>query len=294
MKKIPYVATPNRTKEIIKKHGFSFKKSLGQNFLIDQNIINKILEAAQLNFFKGVFEVGPGIGALTEQMAQVCKTVASVEIDQRLIPILYEVLSVFSNVHVHHGDILKLDLQQFFSQHFSTEDKVSVVANLPYYATTAIIMKILEKKLPIDLIVVMTQKEVADRMMASPGSKSYGSLSIAVQYYSVVENVCSVPNTVFIPQPNVASQVIKLKIREYPLIVVPNESHFFTLIRNCFSQRRKTIFNNLKNVYYTKQTQPQLVNILKKINIDPLSRAETLSPEQFAHLSIALWDAGMR
>ncbi|MET1167812.1 16S rRNA (adenine(1518)-N(6)/adenine(1519)-N(6))-dimethyltransferase RsmA, partial [Bacillus velezensis] len=225
------IATPKRTKEIIQRHGFSFKKSLGQNFLIDQNILNKIVNAADLDESKGALEIGPGIGALTERLARVAGPVTAVEIDQRLIPILGEVMQPYSNVRVHHGDVLKLDLAELFNTDFASVDKVSVVANLPYYVTTPIMMKLLEEKLPVDSIVVMIQKEVAERMAAAPGSKDYGSLSIAVQYYSMPELVCIVPPTVFIPQPNVESAVIKLKVREQPPVEIPDESHYFEVVQ---------------------------------------------------------------
>lgn len=208
------IATPRRTKDIIQRHGFSFKKSLGQNFLIDQNILNKIVNAAGLDETKGALEIGPGIGALTEKLAQSAKAVTAVEIDQRLLPILEEVLAPYEHVKVRHGDVLKLDLREVFATDFADVSKVSVVANLPYYVTTPILMRLLEDKLPLENIVVMIQKEVAERMAASPGTKDYGSLSIAVQYYSEPELVCIVPNTVFIPQPNVESAVIRLRVRE--------------------------------------------------------------------------------
>lgn len=244
------ISTPSRTKEIISRHGFSFKKSLGQNFLIDQNILSKIVEAAGLDKDKGALEIGPGIGALTEKLAQTAGVVTAVEIDQRLIPILKEVLEPYENVNVHHGDVLKVDLHELFRQQFADVSKVSVVANLPYYVTTPILMKLLEEKLPLENIVVMIQKEVAERMVAAPGSKDYGSLSIAVQYYSEPKLVCIVPHTVFIPQPNVASAVIRLAVREEPPVRVEDEAFFFEVVQASFAQRRKTIANNLKGRFF--------------------------------------------
>ncbi|WP_046216571.1 16S rRNA (adenine(1518)-N(6)/adenine(1519)-N(6))-dimethyltransferase RsmA [Paenibacillus wulumuqiensis] len=288
------IATPRRTKEIISKHGFSFKKSLGQNFLIDANILNKIVEAAELTPERGALEIGPGIGALTERLAQQAKAVTAVEIDQRLIPILKDSLSGYSNVNVRHGDILKVDLQELFREDFSGVDKVSVVANLPYYVTTPILMKLLQERLPLDNIVVMIQKEVAQRMAAQPGGKEYGSLSIAVQYYCEPELVCIVPKTVFIPQPNVESAVIRLKLREQPAVQVEDEQHFFDIVQSSFVQRRKTIANNLKTRYFTGGDREQLEQLLASAGIDPTRRGETLSLQEYAVLSKVFLDAGIR
>lgn len=288
------IATPRRTKEIISKHGFSFKKSLGQNFLIDANILNKIVEAAELTPERGALEIGPGIGALTERLAQQAKAVTAVEIDQRLIPILRDSLSEYSNVNVRHGDILKVDLHELFREDFSGVDKVSVVANLPYYVTTPILMKLLEERLPLDNIVVMIQKEVAQRMAAQPGGKEYGSLSIAVQYYCEPELVCIVPKTVFIPQPNVESAVIRLKLREQPAVQVEDEQHFFDIVQSSFVQRRKTIANNLKTRYFNGGDREQLEQLLASAGINPTRRGETLSLEEYAVLSKVFLDAGIR
>lgn len=258
MNRIEDISTPRRTKEIISRHGFSFKKSLGQNFLIDQNILYKIVEAAGLDEDKGALEIGPGIGALTEKLAQTAGTVTAVEIDQRLIPILREVLEPYENVKVHHGDVLKVDLHELFRQDFAGVSKVSVVANLPYYVTTPILMKSLEEKPPLENIVVMIQKEVAERMAAAPGSKDYGSLSIAVQYYSEPKLVCIVPHTVFIPRPNVASAVIRLAVREQPPVSVEDEGFFFEVVQASFAQRRKTIANNLKSRFFPGEGRERL------------------------------------
>ncbi|WP_017815540.1 16S rRNA (adenine(1518)-N(6)/adenine(1519)-N(6))-dimethyltransferase RsmA [Paenibacillus shenyangensis] len=288
------IATPRRTKEIISKHGFSFKKSLGQNFLIDANILNKIVEAAGLTPERGALEIGPGIGALTERLAQQAKAVTAVEIDQRLIPILKDSLQTYSNVNVRHGDILKVDLHELFREDFGNVDKVSVVANLPYYVTTPILMKLLEERLPLDNIVVMIQKEVAQRMAAKPGGKEYGSLSIAVQYYCEPELVCIVPKTVFIPQPNVESAVIRLKLREQPAVQVEDEQHFFEIVQSSFVQRRKTIANNLKTRYFAGGDREQLEQLLNRAGIEPTRRGETLSLEEYAVLSRVFLEAGIR
>lgn len=282
------IATPSRTKEIIRKHGFSFKKSLGQNFLIDMNIMNRIVGAAELDERTGALEIGPGIGALTEQLARQAGVVAAVEIDQRLIPILGEVMEPYPNVSVVHGDVLKVDLQQLFTEKFSSMDKVSVVANLPYYVTTPIMMKLLEERLPLKNIVVMIQKEVAERMAAKPGGKDFGSLSIAVQYYSEPDIVCTVPGTVFIPQPNVDSAVIRLKVREKPPVEVQDEQRFFEVVQASFTQRRKTLWNNLKSRYAGDLGVEALQAALAEAGIEPSRRGETLSLEEYAKLSDAV------
>lgn len=285
------VGTPRRTKEIISKYGFSFKKSLGQNFLIDGNILNRIVDAAELNERKGALEIGPGIGALTERLSQAAGKVTAIEIDQRLIPILGDILADKPHVTVVHGDVLKLDLKQLFEEQFADCEGVSVVANLPYYVTTPILMKLLEERLPLQNIVVMIQKEVAERMAAKPGGKEYGSLSVAVQYYCVPQLVCTVPHTVFIPQPNVDSAVIKLAVREKPAVEVPDEGFFFRVVQASFAQRRKTLMNNLTSLA-GKENREELTALLTRIGIDPGRRGETLSLEEFAKLSASLLEAG--
>lgn len=285
------VATPKRTKDIIQKYGFSFKKSLGQNFLIDQNILRKIVSAAGLDKTKGALEIGPGIGALTQHLANEAARVTAIEIDDRLIPILGDIFAEADNVHIEHGDVLKLNLSELMARQFDGLSGVSVVANLPYYVTTPILMKLLEEKLPLENIVVMIQKEVAERMAAKPGGKEYGSLSVAVQYYCEAELVCIVPHTVFIPQPNVDSAVIKLSVRKEPPVQVEDEAHFFRTVQACFAQRRKTIANNL-TAYVGKANREQLGPLLASIGVDPSRRGETLSLEEFAALSRALIASG--
>lgn len=285
------VATPKRTKEIIAKYGFSFKKSLGQNFLIDQNILNNIVAAAELDETKGALEIGPGIGALTQRLAKAAGKVTAVEIDNRLIPILKDVLEGEEHTTVIHGDVLKLDLKKLFEEQFADVTGVSVVANLPYYVTTPILMKLLEEKLPLEHIVVMIQKEVAERMAAKPGGKEYGSLSVAVQYYCVPKVVCMVPHTVFIPQPNVDSAVIKLSLRDKPAVDVPDEDHFFKVVQASFAQRRKTLANNL-TAFVGKERREALTEMLLSNDIDPIRRGETLSLEEFARISRSMLEAG--
>lgn len=284
------IATPIRTRAILEKYGFSFKKSLGQNFLIDTNILRKIVESANINTQTGVIEIGPGIGALTEQLAKQAKKVISFEIDQRLIPILNETLSSYPNVKIIHEDILKADVRKAIEDELAEVEKIMVVANLPYYITTPIIMKLLEEQLPISGLVMMLQKEVADRMSAKPGTKNYGSLSIAVQYYTKAEIVMTVPKTVFVPQPNVDSAVIKLTMREHPLVKVINENFFFFITKSCFAQRRKTLLNNLTSqLPEGKEKKDTILKILNEINIDPARRGESLTIEEFAQLSNELY-----
>lgn len=225
------IATPARTRAILDKYGFSFKKSLGQNFLIDTNILRNIVDHAQLTEESGAIEVGPGIGALTEQLAKRSKKVVAYEIDQRLLPILKETLEPYPHAKIIHQDILKANVKEMLDTELKDIKDIMLVANLPYYVTTPIIMKILEEKLPLRGIVVMLQKEVAERISAKPGTKEYGSLSIAIQYYTKPEVVMIVPKTVFVPQPNVDSAVIRLTIRETPSVVVKNEAFFFQITR---------------------------------------------------------------
>lgn len=283
------IANPRVTSELVKKFGFSFKKSLGQNFLVDPNILMKIVGAAELTDRDGALEIGPGMGALTQQLANHADNVVAVEIDQRLLPILEQLFMDQENVKVVHGDVLKVDLKQLFQEHFEQGQEVSVVANLPYYVTTPIVMKLLEAKLPLKHIVVMVQKEVAERMGAKPGSKAFGSLSVAVQYYCEPSIVCTVPPSVFIPQPNVESAVIKLRVRERPPVDVTDDNVFFQFVQACFTQRRKTLLNNLIH-FYGKDHKQLLLDVCAELQIDPSSRAETLQLHQFAALSNRLID----
>ncbi|MED3981138.1 16S rRNA (adenine(1518)-N(6)/adenine(1519)-N(6))-dimethyltransferase RsmA [Priestia megaterium] len=280
------IATPNRTKEILKKYGFTFKKSLGQNFLIDTNILHRIVDHAEITEETGAIEIGPGIGALTEQLAKRAKKVLAFEIDQRLLPILADTLSPYPNAKVIHQDVLKADLKGTLEQEFENIEDLMVVANLPYYVTTPILMKLLEEQIPVRGIVVMLQKEVADRIAAKPGTKEYGSLSIAIQYYTEAETVMIVPKTVFNPQPNVDSAVIRLLRRPKPAVEVQDEAFFFQVVRASFGQRRKTILNNLvNNLPSGKQKKADIEQALSTAEIDPKRRGETLSIQEFGKLS---------
>jgi len=280
------IATPNRTKEILKKYGFTFKKSLGQNFLIDTNILHRIVNHAEITEETGAIEIGPGIGALTEQLAKRAKKVLAFEIDQRLLPILADTLSPYPNAKVIHQDVLKADLKGTLEQEFENIEDLMVVANLPYYVTTPILMKLLEEQIPVRGIVVMLQKEVADRIAAKPGTKEYGSLSIAIQYYTEAETVMIVPKTVFNPQPNVDSAVIRLLRRPKPAVEVQDEAFFFQVVRASFGQRRKTILNNLvNNLPNGKQKKADIEQALSTAEIDPKRRGETLSIQEFGKLS---------
>ncbi|QCJ40476.1 16S rRNA (adenine(1518)-N(6)/adenine(1519)-N(6))-dimethyltransferase RsmA [Bacillus sp. S3] len=280
------IATPIRTRAILEKYGFSFKKSLGQNFLIDTNILKKIVSFADLTENSGAIEIGPGIGALTEQLARSSKKTVAFEIDQRLLPILQDTLSPYENVKIIHKDVLEADVHAVMTEEFAGIDDIMVVANLPYYVTTPIIMKLLEEQLPIRGIVCMLQKEVADRISAKPGTKDYGSLSIAVQYYTEAETVMIVPKTVFVPQPNVDSAVIRLTRREQPAVAVKDEAFFFQVTKASFAQRRKTLLNNLTSgLLEGKQKKEEILAALQASSIEPSRRGETLSLEEFGRLA---------
>ena len=280
------IATPIRTQEILKKYGFSFKKSLGQNFLIDPNILRNIVGHADLTKDSAAIEVGPGIGALTEHLAREAGKVMSFEIDQRLLPVLEDTLSPYDNVKIVHSDVLKADVKGLIDSELAGFKDIMVVANLPYYVTTPILMKLLTENLPLRGFVVMMQKEVADRISAKPGTKAYGSLSIAVQYHCTAEVAMIVPKTVFMPQPNVDSTVIGLHVREEKKYNVDNEDIFFKTVKASFGQRRKTLLNSLGGLGFLSKDQIKIA--LQEANIDEKRRGETLSIEEFASLSNAV------
>ncbi len=279
------IATPTRTKEILQKYGFAFKKSLGQNFIIDVNILKNIVSAAGVNNQVGVIEIGPGIGALTEQLALAAKKVVAFEIDQRLLAVLEDTLSPYDNVEIIHQDILKADINGVIAEQLQGVESIQVVANLPYYITTPILMKLLMDKIPVDTITVMIQKEVALRMAASPNTKEYGSLSIAVQYYTEAKVKMIVPKTVFMPQPNVDSAILQLTMRKEPPVDVADEDLFFTIIQASFAQRRKTLNNNLGRHFKDKWTKEELNAMLMEIGIDSKRRGETLTLEEYAKMA---------
>ncbi|MBM7573141.1 16S rRNA (adenine(1518)-N(6)/adenine(1519)-N(6))-dimethyltransferase RsmA [Aquibacillus albus] len=288
------IATAKRTKEILEKFGFSFKKSLGQNFLIDVNILEKIIGYAEINKDTASIEIGPGMGALTEQLAIHSDKVVAFEIDQRLVPILQETLSNYPNIEIINEDVLKADIKSIITTHFKEDQEVKIVANLPYYITTPILMKLLMDRLPISSITVMIQKEVADRMAASPNTKSYGSLSIAVQYYTNARVVMNVPKTVFMPQPNVDSSVLHLKLRKEPPVQVENEAYFFDFVQACFGQRRKTLRNNLVRHFDSILTKQQIESLLTESEIDGGRRGESLNIHEFATLSNTFYSATVK
>ena len=273
------------TKEVVQKHNFKFSKSLGQNFLIDTNIIDRILEGARVTEGDYVIEVGPGIGTLTKEMGRTAEKVVAIEIDKTLIPILEETLADFPNIEVINQDILKVDVQELVKEKLNG-GPVKLIANLPYYITTPIVMKFLEEDIPVTDIVVMVQKEVADRMNAQPNSKDYGALSVAVQYYCDTEIVAKAPRHMFMPQPNVDSTVIGLHVREEKKYNVDNEDIFFKTVKASFGQRRKTLLNSLGGLGFLSKDQIKVA--LQEANIDEKRRGETLSIEEFASLSNAV------
>ena len=270
------------TKEIVNKHNFKFSKSLGQNFLIDDNVIDKILAGSRLSETDKIIEVGPGIGTLTREMGKTAQNVVAIEIDKSLIPILEETLSDLDNVQVVNEDILKVDIQGLINEKLDG-GPVKLIANLPYYITTPIVMKFLEEDIPVTDIVVMVQKEVADRMNAKPSTKDYGALSVAVQYYCDTEIVAKAPRHMFVPQPKVDSIVIGLHVRSERKYKVDNEDIFFKTVKASFGQRRKTLLNSLGGLGFL--TKDQIKEALQAANIDPKRRGETLSIDEFANLS---------
>ena len=270
------------TKEVVNKHNFKFSKSLGQNFLIDDNVIDRILEGARLSETDRIIEVGPGIGTLTREMGKVAENVVAIEIDKTLIPILKETLADLDNVEVVNEDILKVDVQGLINEKLNG-GPVKLVANLPYYITTPIVMKFLEEDIPVTDIVVMVQKEVADRMNAKPSTKDYGALSVAVQYYCDTEIVAKAPRHMFVPQPNVDSIVIGLHVRDEKKYVVDNEYIFFKTVKASFGQRRKTLLNSLGGLGFL--SKDEIREALQAANIDEKRRGETLSIDEFANLS---------
>lgn len=268
-------------REIKEKYGFKFSKSLGQNFLTDKNIIDKIIEGMDIHEDDTVLEIGPGIGVITYEAAQQAKKVIAVEIDKTLIPILEQTVGYLPNVEIINEDVLKLDVNGALQK--AGAGNVKIVGNLPYYITTPIIMKLLQEGVKAESITVMMQKEVADRIKANPGTKAYGALSVAVQYYCLAEKVADVPRSVFVPQPNVDSMVLNLKLRKEKAVQVVDEKLFFECIKSGFGQRRKTLLNSLQNVQGVNKTL--IGEALEAAGIEPVRRAETLSLEEFAQIA---------
>lgn len=277
------VVNPSSTKELLKQFNFRMTKRLGQNFLIDKSILDKIIEGAELTKDDYVLEIGPGMGSMTQKLCESAAKVVAVEIDRNLLPVLQVTLSEYDNVTVINGDILKLNLKETLQEHFG-DRKVKVVANLPYYITTPIIMKLLEEKLNLQSITIMVQKEVGDRIKAAPGGKEFGALSVAVQYYAKPSQVLLVPPHSFIPQPEVDSIVLKLDILSKPAVEVESESLFFRVVKASFGQRRKTLLNalNAGNLGLSKE---QLKELLSSVDIDENRRGETLSLQEFANIT---------
>ena len=283
------ISNKSRTRAIIEKHQFKFKKKFGQNFLTDANILRKIIDVAELNEAVAVIEVGPGIGALTEYIARKAGKVVAYEIDDTLIPILEEVMAPYDNVKVINEDILKADVPAMISQEMTGLAEIAVVANLPYYITTPILMGLIEARLPIDRYVVMMQLEVARRLSARPGTKDYNALSIAVQYYCDVNIAINVPRDVFIPAPNVDSAVVVLKRKMEPPVKVKDEVFFMELVHACFKQRRKTLLNNL-SAYFEGLAKEEITGLLEGIQIQPSVRGEALSIEEFGKIADVFYE----
>ena len=278
------LSNPQKTIETIKKYQFNFQKKFGQNFLIDEHVIQKFINGAQVTKDDFVLEIGPGIGTMTQYLAEAAREVAAVEIDKKLIPILGETLSEYDNVTIINEDILKVDIGALALER-NAGKPIKVVANLPYYITTPIIMGLFESHVPIDNITVMVQKEVADRMKVGPGSKDYGALSLAVQYYAKPYLVANVPANCFIPRPNVDSAVIRLTRHESPAVEVENEALMFNMIRASFNQRRKTLQNGLKNSGLFPVSKEEIIEVIKEAGLPETVRGEALTLEQFARLS---------
>ena len=288
------IADYSVTRAILERHGFTFKKSFGQNFLTDTNILQKIVDTAEIDKKVNVIEIGPGIGALTEFLAESAAEVMAFEIDDRLVPILADTLRDFDNVTVVNQDILKVDLAQYIAEFKNPDLPIKVVANLPYYITTPILMHLIESGIPFSEFVVMMQREVADRISAQPNTKAYGSLSIAVQYYMTAKVAFVVPRTVFVPAPNVDSAILKMVRRDQPAVAVQDEKFFFKISKASFVHRRKTLWNNLTSHFgKTEETKAKLTAALEQAELSPSVRGEALSLEEFARLADALKSEGL-
>ena len=280
----PYLGNPKYTIEVLQKYNFAFQKRFGQNFLIDTHVLEKIIAASQISKEDFVLEIGPGIGTMTQYLAEYAREVAAVEIDNTLIPILKDTLKDWDNVTVINDDILKVDIRKLALERNGGKP-IKVVANLPYYITTPIIMGLFENQVPIDSITIMVQKEVADRMQVGPGTKDYGALSLAVQYYAKPEIVANVPPNCFMPRPKVGSAVIRLERYEKPPVEVSNEKLMFRIIRASFNQRRKTLVNGLKNSQELSYSREEIEEVLNECGIPLNIRGEALTLAEFASLA---------
>lgn len=283
------LSNPQTTIDVIRRHRFDFQKKFGQNFLIDPHVLDKIIAAAEITEEDFVLEIGPGIGTMTQYLAEAAREVVAVEIDRSLIPILDETLAAYDNVTVINQDVLKLDIAAL-AQERNGGQPIKVVANLPYYITTPIIMSLFESGVPLQSVTVMVQKEVAQRMQAAPGTKDYGALSLAVQYYASPYIAANVPPNCFIPRPNVGSAVIRLTRYPKPPVAVKDEKLMFALIRASFNQRRKTLLNGLKNAADLSYTKEELQAALQAAGLPETVRGETLTLAQFAALADVLAD----
>ena len=285
---VKHLGNPTNTIEILDKYGFSFQKKYGQNFLIDENVVRKIVREAGVTKDDFVLEIGPGIGTMTQILCEEAREVVAVEIDKKLIPILEnDTLSYYNNVTVINEDVLKLDIVKLTAEHNNSEP-IKVVANLPYYITTPIVMGLFESKVPLDSITIMVQKEVADRMQVGPGTKDYGALSLAVQYYARPKIVLNVPASCFMPRPNVDSAVIKLERYQKPPVDVLDEHLMFKIIRASFNQRRKTMMNSVGNSGEVNVSKEELLKALEQCGFSATIRGEALTLEQFAALTNAI------
>ncbi len=275
---------PQNTIAVLQKYNFNFQKKFGQNFLIDTRVLDKIMDSAEITKDDCVLEIGPGIGTMTQYLAERAGSVVAVEIDKALIPILGDTLAAYDNVTIINDDILKVDVNKIVEEK-NQGRPIKVVANLPYYITTPIIMGLFESKVPLQSITIMVQKEVADRMQVGPGTKDYGALSLAVQYYAKPEIVAMVPPNCFIPRPNVGSAVIRLTRYAEPPVQVNDEKKMFALIRASFNQRRKTLVNGLTNATELKVNKEQILTALEQMGLSATIRGEALTLEQFSQLS---------
>lgn len=280
----PYLGNPQKTIEVIQKYDFVFQKKFGQNFLIDPHVLEKIISAAEITKEDLVVEIGPGIGTMTQYLACAAREVVAIEIDKMLIPILQDTLSEYDNVTIINDDVLKVDLNKL-AEEKNGGRPVKVVANLPYYITTPIVMGLFENHVPVHSITIMVQKEVADRMRMGPGTKDYGALSLAVQYYAEPYLVANVPQNCFMPRPKIGSAVIKLTVHEKPPVTVQDEKLLFKLIRASFNQRRKTLANGLNNSTELHYSKEQVAQAIERLGLSPSVRGEALTLEQFARLA---------